>query len=55
MSNLFFYEPFYDIDRLVEHTFNISPQGVQNQRGDRDLVQRTDRSVDGAIRSFKPR
>ncbi|PPQ79788.1 hypothetical protein CVT26_012471 [Gymnopilus dilepis] len=52
MSNVFFYEPFYDIDRFFEEAF--FPQGSRGQ------VARTGNngqgnSVDGAVRSFKPR
>ncbi|KAF4613192.1 hypothetical protein D9613_010887 [Agrocybe pediades] len=54
MSNVFFYEPLYDIDRLVEQAF-LPPQGAQNPRHGRELAHRGDRSFDGAVRSFKPR
>ncbi|KAF8961401.1 HSP20-like chaperone [Flammula alnicola] len=48
MSNIFFYEPFYDFERLVEQSLaprNTTTNAVQGQRN----------SVDGAVRSFKPR
>ncbi|KAF9564159.1 small heat shock protein [Agrocybe pediades] len=54
MSNVFFYEPFYDIDRFVEQAF--SPV-FQNQAGgnNRQLQRGGNGNVDGAVRSFKPR
>ncbi|PPQ70373.1 hypothetical protein CVT25_000084 [Psilocybe cyanescens] len=48
MSNVFFYEPYYDIDRLFEQAFS----GPRQQRRNSNQGQR---NVDGAVRSFKPR
>ncbi|KAF8961398.1 hypothetical protein BDZ97DRAFT_1921287 [Flammula alnicola] len=48
MSNIFFYEPFYDFERLVEES--LAPRNTT-----RNTVQRQRNSVDGAVRSFKPR
>jgi len=50
MSNVFFYEPFYDLDRFVEQAFNFPSS--QNQRN-RQLAQRGE--ANGAVRSLKPR
>jgi HSP20 family protein len=48
MSNAFFYEPFYDLERLIDHAFGSQqpqrPSGTQLQKQD-----------DGAVKSFKPR
>ncbi|KAF5313825.1 hypothetical protein D9619_013032 [Psilocybe cf. subviscida] len=49
MSNVFFYEPFYDLERLIDQAFG-SPQRQPSSNGQ---VQK--RSEDGAVRSFKPR
>ncbi|KAF8961400.1 HSP20-like chaperone [Flammula alnicola] len=48
MSNIFFYEPFYDFERLIEES--LAPRNAT-----RNTVQRQRNSVDGAVRSFKPR
>ncbi|KAF9002875.1 small heat shock protein [Cyathus striatus] len=48
MSN-FFYEPFYDFDRIVNEAFN----GRSGQLQQRQNVNNG--SVDGAVRPFKPR
>ncbi|KAF5313826.1 hypothetical protein D9619_013031 [Psilocybe cf. subviscida] len=48
MSNAFFYEPFYDLDRLIDHAFGSQ----QRQRPSGTQVQKQE---DGAVRSFKPR
>jgi len=50
MSSVFFYEPFYDVDRLFEQAFNL-PAG--NNHRNRELAHRGE--VDGAVRSLKPR
>jgi hypothetical protein len=48
MSNAFFYEPFYDLERLIDHAFGSQqpqrPSGTQLQK-----------QGDGAVKSFKPR
>ncbi|KAF9558639.1 HSP20-like chaperone [Agrocybe pediades] len=49
MSNVFFYEPFYDIDRIFEQAFGSAGSNQRN----RELTQKGE--VDGAVRSFKPR
>ncbi|PPQ79773.1 hypothetical protein CVT24_010108 [Panaeolus cyanescens] len=49
MSNVFFYEPFYDVERLLDQALSGYQQPRSNQ------VQRSRENVDGAIRSFKPR
>ncbi|CAA7260696.1 unnamed protein product [Cyclocybe aegerita] len=48
MSSVFFYEPFYDFDRFFDDVF-APRQAV------RDGNQVAQRSVDGAVRSLKPR
>jgi len=48
MSNVFFYEPFYDFERLVDEALS-GPRQTKNS----NQVQH--RNVDGAVRSFKPR
>ncbi|KAF9484279.1 small heat shock protein [Pholiota conissans] len=50
MSNIFFYEPFYDFERFFEDAFSSSRQ---SRNSNNQLQQRN--SVDGAVRSFKPR
>jgi len=52
MSNVFFYEPFYDFDRLLDEAFWRHPNASNNQSGQ---VQRRSDNVDGAVRAFKPR
>jgi len=53
MSNVFFYEPFYDFDRFLEQALNSQAAfNGQNQKN-RQLAQRSE--VDGAVRSLKPR
>ncbi|KAH9480819.1 Heat shock protein 16 [Psilocybe cubensis] len=47
MSNVFFYEPYYDIDRFFEEAFSGPRQSRRNHQDQRE--------VDGAVRSFKPR
>ncbi|KAF5313917.1 hypothetical protein D9619_013044 [Psilocybe cf. subviscida] len=48
MSNAFFYEPFYDLDRLIDRAVGSQqrqlPSGTQAQKQE-----------DSAVRSFKPR
>ncbi|KAF5309968.1 hypothetical protein D9619_010264 [Psilocybe cf. subviscida] len=48
MSNVFFYEPFYDLERLVNQAFSAP----FNRQSSGSEVQA---AGDGAIRSFKPR
>ncbi|KAG2015318.1 hypothetical protein CC2G_008601 [Coprinopsis cinerea AmutBmut pab1-1] len=50
MSNVFFYEPFYDFDRFFEEAFG----GRRAPATSRQLQTRTNED-DGAIRHFKPR
>lgn len=55
MSNVFFYEPFYDFDRFLDEALGgasarRSSGGVPNGQ-----VQRRPENVDGAVRHFKPR
>jgi HSP20 family protein len=49
MSNVFFYEPFYDLERLIDHAF----ASQQRQPSSNTVVQK--QSEDGAVRSLKPR
>ncbi|KAF9045214.1 small heat shock protein [Panaeolus papilionaceus] len=51
MSNVFFYEPFYDVERILNEALSAqqSSQPSQLQRSRQHM------NVDGAIRSFKPR
>ncbi|EAU90954.1 small heat shock protein [Coprinopsis cinerea okayama7 len=54
MSNVFFYEPFYDFDRFFDEAFNFrnfrsGETGTQLQR------RQSATNGDGAIRYFKPR
>ncbi|KAF5313920.1 hypothetical protein D9619_013043 [Psilocybe cf. subviscida] len=49
MSNVFFYEPFYDLERLIDQALGSQ----QRQPSSNAQVQK--RSQDGAVRSFKPR
>ncbi|TFK26299.1 small heat shock protein [Coprinopsis marcescibilis] len=56
MSNVFFYEPFYDFDRFFDEALgqrrvpgNTSPNGLGRQ------LQRRAAEGDGAVRHFKPR
>ncbi|PPQ84952.1 hypothetical protein CVT25_004465 [Psilocybe cyanescens] len=49
MSNVFFYEPFYDFDRLFEEAF------AARQNGSKTQVQQRNVAGQGAVRSFKPR
>ncbi|KAJ3507784.1 hypothetical protein NLJ89_g6109 [Agrocybe chaxingu] len=52
MSSVFFYEPFYDFDRLFD--LAASPrQSSQTARNNGQIVPQ--RSTDGAVRSWKPR
>ncbi|PPQ90216.1 hypothetical protein CVT25_001660 [Psilocybe cyanescens] len=51
MSNVFFYEPFYDFDRLFEEAFAArQAQGPRNNQ-----LQRRNAAGDGAVRLLKPR
>ncbi|KAF9484278.1 small heat shock protein [Pholiota conissans] len=47
MASVFFYEPYYDIERLVNQAF--APRDTQS------TFQRQQNLVDGAVRSLKPR
>ena len=49
--SVFFYEPFYDFERLVDEAF------LGGGRGNRQVQARgvNSRSVDGAVRAFRPR
>ncbi|KAH9480818.1 Heat shock protein 16 [Psilocybe cubensis] len=49
MSSVFFYEPYYDIDRFFEEAFS----GPRQQR--RNSNNGNQRNIDGAVRSLKPR
>ncbi|PPQ70101.1 hypothetical protein CVT25_005605 [Psilocybe cyanescens] len=48
MSNVFFYEPYYDIDRFFEEAFS-GPRNLQR------ISNQGQRNVDDPVRSFKPR
>ena len=48
MANVFFYEPYYDVERLLNQAF--APRS-ETQNGS----QRQQNLVDGAVRSLKPR
>lgn len=48
MSNVFFYEPYYDIDRFLEEAFAVSCYQPRNSN-------QGQRNVDGAMKSLKPR
>ena len=47
MSNVFFYEPFYDLDRFIE-TLNGSSPALK-------AAPRQQNSAEGVVRSLKPR
>ncbi|PPQ84935.1 hypothetical protein CVT25_004448 [Psilocybe cyanescens] len=49
MSSVFYYEPFYDFDRLFEEAFAARQGGSKNQ------VQQRNAAGEGAVRSFRPR
>ncbi|KAH6910236.1 small heat shock protein [Coprinopsis sp. MPI-PUGE-AT-0042] len=51
MSNVFFYEPFYDFDRLLNEAFGAPHARSLNQGGQ---LQRRNEAGDGAVRHFKP-
>ncbi|RXW23154.1 hypothetical protein EST38_g2709 [Candolleomyces aberdarensis] len=52
MSSVFFYEPFYDIDRIFEESLG----GRRHVTGNgTNQIQRQGEGGDGAIRHFKPR
>ncbi|KAH6910299.1 small heat shock protein [Coprinopsis sp. MPI-PUGE-AT-0042] len=51
MSNVFFYEPFYDFDRLLDEAFSAPRPRPINQGGQ---IQRRNEAGDGAVRHFKP-
>jgi HSP20 family protein len=52
MSSIFFYEPFYDFERLVDEALS-APRQIRNQL--QNQVQQRASDADGAVRSFKPR
>ncbi|KAJ2924545.1 hypothetical protein H1R20_g12555, partial [Candolleomyces eurysporus] len=54
MSNVFFYEPFYDIDRIFDEALGLR-RPISN--GNEGQLQRrgTGEGGDGAVRHFKPR
>ncbi|KAF8153291.1 small heat shock protein [Crassisporium funariophilum] len=49
MSNVFFYEPYYDFDRLLDQAFSGRQNGAGNQQQQRNAAG------EGAVRLFKPR
>ncbi|KAH9474430.1 Small heat shock protein C4 [Psilocybe cubensis] len=51
MSNVFFYEPYYDFDRLFEEAFARHAHGGPRH----NQLQRRNAAGDGAVRSLKPR
>ncbi|KAF6761104.1 small heat shock protein [Ephemerocybe angulata] len=53
MSNVFFYEPFYDIDRFFDEAFG----NRRSVAGGEGQLQRRENgnSADGAVRHIKPR
>jgi len=53
MSNIFFYEPFYDLDRVVDEA--LSSGNRHRISGKEGQLQRSSDSGEGAIRPFKPR
>ncbi|KAJ2924527.1 hypothetical protein H1R20_g12563, partial [Candolleomyces eurysporus] len=54
MSNVFFYEPFYDIDRIFDEAFGLR-RPISNGNGGQLQRQGTSEGGDGAVRHFKPR
>ncbi|KAJ2931457.1 hypothetical protein H1R20_g5549, partial [Candolleomyces eurysporus] len=54
MSNVFFYEPFYDIDRIFDEALGLR-RPISN--GNEGQLQRrgTGEGGDGAVKHFKPR
>ncbi|KAJ3504176.1 hypothetical protein NMY22_g438 [Coprinellus aureogranulatus] len=55
MSNVFLYEPFYDIDRFFDEAFG-GRRAVANGGSDNQLQRRGNtNSADGAVRHLKPR
>lgn len=50
MSNVFFYEPYYDFDRLFEEAFARQAHGPRHNQ-----VQRRNAAGDGAVRLLKPK
>ncbi|KAF9531110.1 HSP20-like chaperone [Crepidotus variabilis] len=51
MSSVFFYEPFYDFDRLFDDS--LFSQAAHSRGGNQQLQRRNEN--DGAIRAFRPR
>ncbi|KAJ3529218.1 hypothetical protein NMY22_g9088 [Coprinellus aureogranulatus] len=56
MSNVFFYEPFYDFDRFFDEVFGSTRRPIAGSEG-AGQVQRAGAAAngDGAVRPFKPR
>jgi HSP20 family protein len=56
MSNVFYYEPFYDMDRLLDGLFG-GPTGASQSATDARSrqLQHAVQSTDGAMRHLKPR
>ncbi|RXW15175.1 hypothetical protein EST38_g10677 [Candolleomyces aberdarensis] len=52
MSNVFFYEPFYDIDLIFDEALGLR-RPISN--GNEGQLQRRGEGGDGAVRHFKPR
>ncbi|KAF6761090.1 small heat shock protein [Ephemerocybe angulata] len=56
MSNVFFYEPFYDLDRVLDEAFGNGRRPISGGNNGSQLQRRgASDSNDGAIRYFKPR
>ncbi|KAF8996915.1 HSP20-like chaperone [Cyathus striatus] len=49
--SVFFYEPFYDVDRILEEAFNVKSGCAQRC----PIPNPTKNNVDGAVRTFKPK
>ncbi|KAF8153289.1 small heat shock protein [Crassisporium funariophilum] len=54
MSNIFFYEPFYDFDRIFDDALAVRQTPHNSGQAQRRIGSRSD-NVDGAVRAFKPR
>ena len=50
-SSVFFYEPYYDVDRLFDEAFRRSGVGSNFVSQPRQTVE----NGDGAVRALKPR
>ncbi|KAF6751231.1 small heat shock protein [Ephemerocybe angulata] len=55
MSNVFFYEPFYDMDRFLDEAFGSGRRPVSGNNGSQLQRRGASDSGDGAIRNLKPR